>query len=186
MSDHHDNVPEVPEQQRKAMASEEPIANPGLPAHLPRPTDVDDKAARRAERQVASFFVLSMVCTVLFVVAYFALDIKDGDQETIGGLGASNVALGVSLGLALLFIGIGIIQWARKLMADVEIIEYRHPAVSSPADREETLAALSMGLDDHDPWAKNALAVYARAARATPALCEPLAAFKIPDTGCRR
>ena len=81
-----------------------------------------------------------MVCTVLFVVAYFALDIKDGDQETIGGLGASNVALGVSLGLALLFIGIGIIQWARKLMADVEIIEYRHPAVSSPADREETLA----------------------------------------------
>ena len=148
MSDHHDNVPEVPEEQRKAMASEEPIANPGLPAHLPRPTDVDEKAARRAERQVATFFVLSMVCTVLFVVAYFALDIKDGNQETIGGLGASNVALGVSLGLALLFIGIGIIQWARKLMADVEIIEYRHPAVSSPADREETLAALDMGLDE--------------------------------------
>ncbi|MET1059059.1 MAG: Rieske 2Fe-2S domain-containing protein [Nocardioides sp.] len=130
------------------MASEEPIANPGLPAHLPRPTDVDERAARRAERQVATFFVLSMVCTVLFVVAYFALDIKDGNQETIGGLGASNVALGVSLGLALLFIGIGIIQWARKLMADVEIIEYRHPAVSPPADREETLAALSMGLDE--------------------------------------
>ena len=148
MSDHHDNVPEIPEEQRKAMAAEEPIANPGLPAHLPRPTDVDDKAARRAERQVATFFVLSMVCTVLFVVAYFALDIKDGNPETIGGLGASNVALGVSLGLALLFIGIGIIQWARKLMADVEIIEYRHPAVSPQADRDETLAALSMGLDE--------------------------------------
>ena len=43
------------------------------------------------------------------------------------GLGASNVALGVCLGLALLCIGVGTIQWARKLMGDHEIIEYRHP-----------------------------------------------------------
>ena len=148
MSDHHHSLPVIPEEQRRAMASEEPIANPGLPPHTPRPTDVDEKAAKRAERQVAAFFVLSMVCTVLFCVAYFALDIKDGNQETIGGLGASNVALGVSLGLALLFIGIGIIQWARKLMSDVEIIEYRHPAASPQEDRDETLAQLSMGLDE--------------------------------------
>ena len=144
----HDNVPEVPEEQRKAMAAEEPLANPGLAPHTPRPTDIDDKAAKRAERQVAAFFVLSMVSTVLFCVAYFALDIKDGNQATIGGLGASNVALGVTLGFALLFIGIGIIQWARKLMSDVEIVEYRHPAASPQADREETLAQLGMGLEE--------------------------------------
>ncbi len=144
----HGNVPEIPEEQRRAMAAEEPIANPGLAPHTPRPTDIDERAAKRAERQVAAFFVLSMVSTVLFCVAYFALDIKDGDQATIGGLGASNVALGVSLGFALLFIGIGIIQWARKLMSDVEIIEYRHPAASSQADREETLAQLGMGLEE--------------------------------------
>ena len=106
---------------------EEPIANPGLPAHQWRPTDVDDGAAKRAERQVAGFFVLSMVCTILFIVAYFTLEIGD-NFDTFIGLGASTVALGLSLGGALLFIGIGVIQWARKLMSDHEISEQRHPA----------------------------------------------------------
>ncbi len=35
---------------------------------------------------------------------------------------------GVFLGLALMLIGVGIIQWARKLMADHEMVEMRHPA----------------------------------------------------------
>ena len=74
------------------------------------------------------------VCVVLFVVSYFAFDIGD-DHDTVGGLGASTVALGAALGLALLFIGIGLIQWARKLMGDHEIVEMRHPAVSSDEDR---------------------------------------------------
>ena len=40
-------------------------------------------------------------------------------------------------------------------------------------------AALKMAIDDHDPWARNALALYARSARSTRALCDGLAAFKI-------
>ena len=123
------------------------MANPGLPAHVWRPTDVDPKAEKRAERQVSSLFLLSTVCVVLFVVAYFSLAIGD-DPDTFLGLGASNVALGVSLGLALLLIGIGVIQWARKLMADHEIVEYRHPAASSDEDRAATLEALSAGLEE--------------------------------------
>ena len=126
---------------------EEPIANPGLPAHVWRPTDVDLKAEKRAERQVAGLFVLSMLCTVLFVVAYFAFDVGD-DPTVFAGLGASTVGLGLSLGLALLFIGIGIIQLARKLMADHEIFEARHEAASSPADRSETVATLVQGLEE--------------------------------------
>ena len=55
--------------------------------------------------------------------------------------GASNLILGLTLGLALLLIGIGAIQWARKLMGDHEIVEYRHSAASSAEDREEALAA---------------------------------------------
>ena len=43
---------------------EEPIANPGLPEHHWRPTDVDPKAEKRAERQVASFFAASSVFTI--------------------------------------------------------------------------------------------------------------------------
>lgn len=119
-------------------------ANPGLPEHHWRPTDVDPKAEKRAERQVATLFGLSAICTVLFVVSYFTVDWDD----TVAGYGAQNLTLGLSLAGALLFIGIGIIQWARKLMADVEIVEYRHPAASSEDDRAATLAALNAGLEE--------------------------------------
>jgi ubiquinol-cytochrome c reductase iron-sulfur subunit len=137
-SGHDDHTPAV---------IEEPIANPGLPEHLPRPTDVDPVAEKRAERQVATLFGLSSVFTLLFCVAYFTLDIGD-NPDVFLGLGASTVALGGALGAALLCIGIGAIQWSRKLMSDHEIVEYRHPAASSEEDRAEAVAALQAGIED--------------------------------------
>jgi ubiquinol-cytochrome c reductase iron-sulfur subunit len=125
----------------------EPVADPGLPAHEPRPTDVDEHSEKRAERQVATLFGLSTIFTLLFCVSYFWFQVGD-DPDVFLGLGASNVALGVTLGLALLFIGIGTIQWARKLMGDEEIIEYRHPVASSDEDREEALKALTTGTEE--------------------------------------
>jgi ubiquinol-cytochrome c reductase iron-sulfur subunit len=127
-----------------ALPPDEPIKNPGLPAHTWRPTDVDPALEKRAERQIAALFGLSAVCGVLFVVAYFAV----GENETVIGLGAQTVALGSALGGALLLIGIGIIQWARKLMADHEIVEMRHPARSSDEDREATVAQLTQGAEE--------------------------------------
>ncbi len=125
----------------------EPIPDPGLPEHLPRPTDIDPAMEKRAERQVATLFGLSSVSAVLFCVAYFTLDIGE-DIDVFLGLGASNVALGATLGLALLCIGIGAIQWSRKLMNDHEIVEYRHSAASPEEDRAEALAALEAGIAD--------------------------------------
>jgi ubiquinol-cytochrome c reductase iron-sulfur subunit len=123
------------------------IDDPGLPEHLPRPTDVDPRAEKRAERQIATLFGLSSLMALLFCVAYFVFDVGS-DPDTFLGMGASNVSLGLTLGLALLFIGIGVIQWSRKLMNDTEIVEMRHPLRSSDADREESLAALKTGADD--------------------------------------
>ncbi|MCW2808555.1 MAG: Rieske (2Fe-2S) protein [Marmoricola sp.] len=125
----------------------DPIADPGLPEHEPRPTDVDDRAEKRAERQVASLFGLSTVFTLLFCVSYFVFKVGH-HPSVIWGFGASNVALGLCLGLALLCIGIGTIQWARKLMADHEIVEYRHPAASSEEDRRAALEALALGSEE--------------------------------------
>jgi ubiquinol-cytochrome c reductase iron-sulfur subunit len=139
VSNDTDNLP--------ATTGSEVVPNPGMPVHQWRPTDVDPKAERRAERQVATLFGLSMVSTMLFVVAYFTLKIGE-DATVFAGFGASNVALGLTFGMALLFIGIGIIQLARKLMADHEISEMRHPAKSSDEDREETLEVLSQGLEE--------------------------------------
>ncbi len=125
----------------------EPIRNPGLPPHAWRPTDVDERAEKRAERQVATMFGLSSICAVLFVVAYFAFSVGE-DTDTILGFGASTLALGTALGGAMLFIGIGLIHWARKLMSDHEIVELRHPARSSDEDREEAVRVLGQGAEE--------------------------------------
>ena len=144
------STPTTPEDPNLPVRTEhEPIADPGLPEHTWRPTDVDPKAEKRAERQVATLFGLSAICAVLFVVSYFVFDIgEDVVPSTVAGLGASNVALGLSLAGAMLFLGIGIIHWARKLMADHEIVEMRHPVASSEADREATIVALNTGIEE--------------------------------------
>ncbi len=140
MSDHKDLSP-------AGGPAEEPIPNPGMHEHQPRPTDVDEKAEKRAERQIATFFGLSTLFAVLFVVAYFAFSIGE-EPDLILGYGASTVTLGLTLGLSLLLLGVGAIQWARKIMSDVEIVEARHPVASSDEDREATVSALSQGLAD--------------------------------------
>ncbi|MBA3232740.1 MAG: Rieske (2Fe-2S) protein [Propionibacteriales bacterium] len=123
---------------------EEPVANPGFPEHRLRPTDVDPGMERRAERQVAGMFALAAVLALGFCVAYFAVE----EDAIFLGMGASNLALGLSLGMSLLLIGIGAIQWARKLMGDHEIVEYRHSGASSESDREETLEAFKLGAEE--------------------------------------
>jgi ubiquinol-cytochrome c reductase iron-sulfur subunit len=127
--------------------SGDPLDDPGLAAHEPRPTDVDEHAEKRAERQVAALFALSSVFAVLFAVSYFAFDVGS-EPDLIGGYGASNVSLGICLGMALLLIGVGAIQWARKLMNDEELVEMRHPASSSEEDRQAVITSFQDGVND--------------------------------------
>ena len=127
--------------------SGDPLDDPGLAAHEPRPTDVDEHAEKRAERQVAALFALSSVFAVLFAVSYFAFDVGS-EPDLIGGYGASNVSLGICLGMALLLIGVGAIQWARKLMNDEELVEMRHPASSSDEDRQAVITSFQDGVND--------------------------------------
>ena len=124
--------------------SAEPVADPGLQPHLWRPTDVDPAQERRAERQISGMFMLAGALFLAFVVAYFAID----EDQTFLGWSASNFALGATLGTGLLLIGVGIIQWAKKLMGDHEMVEMRHPAASSAEDRAAVLADINAGLEE--------------------------------------
>ena len=117
--------------------------------HRPRVTDTDPKAARRAERQVASMFMLSMVMVVAFVVAYLTID----ERATVyipvfGNVGASNLALGFCLGAGVFLIGAGAIQWAKKLMPDVEVVQDRHDMPSPPEATAEAVANYERGKDE--------------------------------------
>jgi ubiquinol-cytochrome c reductase iron-sulfur subunit len=124
----------------------ERFANPGLSPHVHRSADLDEGAARRAERQVATLFGISMVATVIFLVAYFTIDLDS--YRFIPGIGQanmSNVVLGVSLGVSLLCIGLGAVHWAKTLMPDSEVVEDRHPQRSSDAARGEAVETIMAG-----------------------------------------
>ena len=125
----------------------EPIDNPGLPVHEPRPTDVSEAAEKRAERQVSAMFGLASLMSLLFVVAYVVFDVGE-DTDRVFGMQASNLFLGLTLGLALLLIGVGAIHWSRKLMADEEIVEMRHAVSSTDEDRAEAVAAFNQGVSE--------------------------------------
>jgi ubiquinol-cytochrome c reductase iron-sulfur subunit len=150
MSD--DNLPVRPQDDHgggdlvRADPSSDPIADPGLEPHQPRITDVDPAAAARVERQVATMFGLATLLTVAFVVAYFAVP-----RDTVVRIGplrtnALNLTLGLTIGFALFLIGAGAIQWAKKLMVDREIVEYRHPAHSSDEQKAEMSEVFNQGV----------------------------------------
>ncbi len=122
----------------------EPIDNPGISVHEERPQDVDEAQARRTERQISAMFGIATLLLLAFCVAYIVID-KD---QTFLGWSAMNFTLGATLGGALLLMGVGIIQWAKKLMGDHEIIEMRHPSASTPEDRKAVLDDLNKGINE--------------------------------------
>lgn len=118
-------------------------------AHHPRRTDVDPKAAKRAERQVTALFGAAALFLILAVVAYVAIPVDAGvNLPLAGAVGALNLALGLSLGLGILCIGLGAIHWARKLMPGTEVVAMRHEMRSPDDERAEAVAAFERGLAD--------------------------------------
>ena len=117
--------------------------------HRLRVTDTDPKAARRAERQVATMFSLSMLFIVLSLIAYITIDKYAVIYIPVfGDVGASNLVLGLTFGIAVFLIGAGAIQWAKKLMPDVEVVQERHDMVSEKEDENLAAANYERGKDE--------------------------------------
>jgi ubiquinol-cytochrome c reductase iron-sulfur subunit len=122
------------------------FADPGLPPHEHRRTDIDERAAARAERQVSSWFLLSMVATIGFIASYVSFTpTQVAYVFPIGHVSVLNFSLGLCLGAALLGIGVGAVHWARTLMSDEEHVAERHPIEASPQLREQVLADFRQG-----------------------------------------
>ncbi len=124
----------------------ERFENPGLPPHVPRAADLSERAAKRAEHQVAALFGISILGTLVFIVSYFA--VPEDASTFIPGVGSTpvgHVLLGIGLALALLGIGLGAVHWSKTLMPDEEVVEMRHPMRSSDAARSGAVATLLGG-----------------------------------------
>lgn len=120
--------------------------NPGLPPHVERLADRDPAAARRAERQVATMFLLSILGTLAFIVLYFVIPQHSYvGIPFLGNVLALHLALGLTLAISLFFIGAGAVHWAKTLMPDHEVVEERHELRSSPEERAGFAQALTEG-----------------------------------------
>ena len=87
--------------------------------------------AKRVERLVAACFTFAFIAGCGFIAAYVGLGVHSVDKTL-----RSNLALGISLGLALAALGLGALLWVRHLMPDVEVVEQRHELRSDEKDRK--------------------------------------------------
>ena len=144
MGDHSHGSPNDPGTVAKAgPGSLESFQDPGIPPHRKRLADLDPHAAKRAERQVALLFVISIIGTLSFFIAYFVL----GRPESIAEMRTQNMMLGLGTTFAMLGIGVGIVHWARTLMPDHEIAESRHE-IRPEADRAEAEGIINDVLEE--------------------------------------
>jgi ubiquinol-cytochrome c reductase iron-sulfur subunit len=115
--------------------------NPGLPEHRHRMGDTDPAAARRAERQVAFFLVLSMIGTIGIIVSLIGIKYDDSFER----ISLSTKAIGLSMFVSLFALGVGAVHWAKTLMPDDERIDYRHRQRGTTAERDEAVSILKEG-----------------------------------------
>ncbi|MFI7215036.1 cytochrome bc1 complex Rieske iron-sulfur subunit [Micromonospora maritima] len=94
------------------------------------------KAERRLTRTVAMMFLLTGVLATAFLAIYIWWPWQW--EAGRGGDKLYTPLLGLTLGLALLGIGFGILTWGKKLLPKEVSIQDRHDQPSSPDDRKIT------------------------------------------------
>ena len=124
-----------------------PTQDSAVPVHEPRATDVNPKAEKRAEQQVAILFGLSALGSVLLVYSYVFVA-KDVFIfiPVMGEQNAQQLGIGIGMAMSLFFLGIAAIHWAKTLMSDKEVINHRHEFRSSDSDREEFVKTVKDGV----------------------------------------
>ncbi|MCB0917227.1 MAG: Rieske (2Fe-2S) protein [Actinobacteria bacterium] len=121
----------------------------------PRTTDLSERAAKRAARQVATMFLLSGVFVALFFVAFTYMSPTDTVEiPYLGEIGGQHVALGLTFGMAVFLIGAGTVHWAKKLMSNVEVVQPRHDFKSTPEDTQGALEVFEEGVEA-STWKKH-------------------------------
>jgi len=131
----------------------EGLTDPGHAPHQPRLGDSDPKASKRSERIVAGLFGLSVIGSIVVVVAFFAFP----PGESVASIQQSNMILGLGLALAFGGIGFAAVHWAKSIMSDREQSEERHPQRSSEENRAGAVAELKAGAEDSGIARRSAL-----------------------------
>ncbi len=118
------------------------IPNPGFEPFRPRVTELDPEKDKQQERRVSAMFAVSIVGTVLTIVAYIVFPITIGNLESVR---FNNMFLGVGITLALLGIGFGAVHWSKSLMEGHDMVEQRHPTRGTLETREKAVEVFHLG-----------------------------------------
>ncbi|HKC27813.1 MAG TPA: Rieske 2Fe-2S domain-containing protein, partial [Jatrophihabitans sp.] len=106
------------------------------------------KAEKRAERGVALAFTISALAGVGFIVAFVALPYHWHLPGTPQNFRFYTPALGGLLAIMMIFLGVGLVLWAKWLMPEEEAVQERHDDPSTEEDKLLTEATLVVGLED--------------------------------------
>jgi ubiquinol-cytochrome c reductase iron-sulfur subunit len=106
------------------------------------------KAEKRAERGVALAFTISGLAGIGFIVAFVAMPYKWHLPGTPQNFRFYTPALGGLLAIMLVFLGVGMVLWAKWLMPEEETVQDRHDVPSTEEDRLLTEATFVVGLED--------------------------------------
>ena len=131
----------------------QPVENPGLEEHIERFSEADKGAGKRVYFSILAMLAAVPVLAILNLVIYFAVPRDQMIHIQFAGVSflhasALNMGLGITGGLAVLLIGLAVVQWGREIMADHEIVEYRHSAASNEEERAEAAALFDQGVEE--------------------------------------
>ncbi|GAA4214936.1 cytochrome bc1 complex Rieske iron-sulfur subunit [Actinocatenispora rupis] len=127
----------------------------------PRFTQPGSKEEKRVVRFIALCFAIVGLTALAFIVAYVAWP-----WQYKGGANLNKwytPVLGATLGLSLLFIGIAIVTWAKKLLPEEVSVQERHEGASPDDERKLTVATTLNVVDElgikRRPLLKGAIAL---------------------------
>jgi ubiquinol-cytochrome c reductase iron-sulfur subunit len=106
------------------------------------------KAEKRAERGVALAFAISGLAGIGFIVYFIVGPWHWHLPGTAQNFRFFTPILGATLALMMIFMGVGLVLWAKWLMPEEEVIQDRHDEPSSEEDRLYADSTLIVGLED--------------------------------------
>ncbi|MBE7188391.1 ubiquinol-cytochrome c reductase iron-sulfur subunit [Jatrophihabitans endophyticus] len=106
------------------------------------------KAEKRSERAVALTFLISGLAGIGFIVAFVALPWHWHLPGTPQNFKYFTPVLGGLLAVMLIFMGVGMVLWAKWLMPEEEVVQDRHDDPTTEEDVLLTEATLLTGLED--------------------------------------
>ncbi|MCK0092938.1 ubiquinol-cytochrome c reductase iron-sulfur subunit [Rhodococcus sp. HNM0563] len=107
------------------------------------------RAEKRAERNVAAWFILAGIAGLAFIGIYlfWPWEYQSIDDPQYGWYNLYTPLLGLTLGLSILGVGVGAVQFTKKFIPEEVSIQDRHDGPSAEVDRKTIVAELTDSLE---------------------------------------